>query len=63
MGSTVVVTGPVATGPTWFHKKASFSSEKSSLTNVVLAAEALYVVEEYVVDTPVGSGNEIPEPD
>jgi hypothetical protein len=53
------VTGPVATGPTWFHKKASFSSEKSSLASVVLAAEALYVVEEYVVETPVGSGNEI----
>ena len=53
------MTGPVATGPTWFHKKASFSSEKSSLASVVLAAEALYVVEEYVVDTPVGSGKEM----
>jgi hypothetical protein len=46
VGSTVSVTGPVATGPTWFHKNASFSSEKSSLASVVLAADALYVVEE-----------------
>jgi hypothetical protein len=29
------------------------------LASVVLAAEALYVVEEYVVDTPVGSGKDM----
>jgi hypothetical protein len=46
VGSTVAVTGPVATGPTWFQRKANRSSEKSSFASVVVAAEALYVVEE-----------------
>lgn len=55
----MVVTGPVEIGPTWFQRKASLSSEKSSLASVVDAAEALYVVDEYSVETPVGSGKEM----
>ena len=46
VGSTVSVTGPVATGPTWFQRKANRSSEKSSFARVVVAAEISNVFDE-----------------